>query len=213
MIEALDIFPTEIWEMIVYFVFESDCMEDSFDAMNVCKGIEMPIEPMIKRMMNQLLPIIKRKAISKLTFDFNDDSIYPFKAPQYIHFYSQLGRFCKGYSIQLPKGFIDSILTEFISTLKKSSWQELHFAHRRLEIVEHSLDFDSDNFQLIQEWIQFIYMFLFSNIFPCKSFLKMNFHAHQSLKKQLGARFFRRYHMDEETDEETEDLWRSEYLL
>lgn len=209
---ALNIFPTEIWEMIVYWVFEMDCWNDEFHSRKVCDAIGLPFQPMVKRMMNQLLPKIKSKSIEKLAFDFSDENYHNFNSPQYIVFYSTLGRFCKRIQYQLPSGFIDSNLDEFMTRFKKSTWHELHLAYRRLEVLEYTLDMDSENFLLIQEWIQFIYMFLFSNIFPCKAFLKMNYHAHHSLRKQLGIRFNPNNEDMDTDDEEYFDLWRSDYL-
>jgi len=212
---ALNVFPTEIWEMIVYWVFEMDCWNDEYHSQKVSDTIGLPFQPMVKRMMNQLLPKIKIKSMEKLSGDFYDENYQDFQSPQYIVFYSALGRFCKRIQFQLPSGFIDSNLNEFMTRFKKSTWQELHLAHRRLEVLDYTLDMESENFLLIQEWIQFIYMFLYSNIFPCKAFLKMNYQAHRSLRKQLGIRF----HIDhnnedlDSDDEEHLDLWRSDYLL
>lgn len=212
--QALNVFPTEIWEMIIQWIFEMDCWEDEFNSEKVCQAIGLPFKPMIARMMNQFLPKIRIHALQKISNDFNYDDFVKFQAPTYIVFYSLLGRFLKRIQFQLPSGYIDSILTEFISKQKKSGWQELHLAHRRLEVLNYSLDMQAQNFLLIQEWIQFIYMFLFANILPCKCFMMMNYHAHCSLRKQLGSRFHRRNEIDlkESSDDEAEDLWRSDYL-
>lgn len=211
---ALNVFPTEIWEMIVYWVFEMDCWEDEFNSKKVSEAIGLPFQPMIARMMKSLLPKIKKESLKKLAEDFDDDNCHELHSPQYIVFYSALGRFCKRIQYRLPQGFIDSNLDEFMSRFKKSSWQELHLAHRRLEVLDYTLEMESDNFLLIQEWIQFIYMFLYANIFPCKAFLKMNYQAHRSLRKQIGIRFHSRHNDDIDTDDEEHlDLWRSDYLL
>jgi len=209
--KALNLFPTEIWEMIVEYLFKSDFEENELNSLQVCESIGLPFYPLVPRMMNRLLIEIRQEALFRLNQDFHyNDRI--FQSPSYIKYYSHLGRFCSKIQFTLPHGFVDKILNEFMDKQEKGSWQQLHLAHRRLEVLDYSLDWESENFYLIQEWIQFIYMFLFSNIFPEKAFLRMNFEAHVSLQKQLGSRFHNRHYESDSEEEELLDLWRADYL-
>lgn len=209
---ALNVFPTEIWEMIVFYLFVHDYQENQvlLSSQRVCQSIGLPFQPLISLYMKRLLPQIRQKALGILQEDYSQGvpaecraiHMKPFGPPQYCLFYSDLGHFLKEIQYRLPDGWIDGIMDEFMKKCPKGNWQEIHLAYSRLEIMEFELEEQMAHYDSIQEWIHFLYIFLEENIFPRNAFLRVNYESfHSVLNSPSNQRRNRRLRLDED------DLW------
>jgi hypothetical protein len=176
--QALNIFPTEIWEMIVYYLFESDFQTFDFDSRRVCQTIGLPFTPMINRMMNRYLPKLQSRGLQSLQRDFIRPNL-EYK-PLYNSFYLQTDFVCRNLSYQLPNNFYDNLMDRFLEKIPKCSFAESRFHFENVmdiyvrvfgEASDIDSDTDSDNekedsdsdFKL---WFTFVYAMLAARIVP-----------------------------------------------
>ena len=174
--KALDIFPTEIWEMIVYYLLESDFETYNFDSQALCQSINLPFNPMVHRMMKQYIPKLQLKGLESLQRDFTHPNIH--YRPLYNTFYLQTKYVCSNFNYQLPINFYDGIMDEFIKLFKQCHIRESRFHFENMidlysEVYGDASDLiDSDDeeddetdFKL---WFTFVYAMLAAQIVPHK---------------------------------------------
>jgi hypothetical protein len=180
--QALNIFPTEIWEMIIYYIFKNDFQTLDFNAKKVCQSIELPFEPMIDRMMNQYLPTLKSIGVEALEKDFTNPDLT--NKPLYNSFYLRTKYTLSNLQYRLPLNFYDQLLDKFIENKPKCTWNQARLKMEHIGELyattfgeSSDLDMDSDDedddtndFKL---WFTYLYAMVTARIIPEEVFYRV----------------------------------------
>jgi len=174
--QALNIFPTEIWEMIVYYIFKNDFLTLDSNFKKVCQSIGLPFQPLIPRMMKLYLPNLKALGIQALEKDLRAPNL-KFR-PLYNTFHLQTKYTLSNLCYQLPMDFYDQIMDEFLTKKPKCTWTEARLNMENMmelysEVFGESSDLDivsdeeeEDDSEEFKLWFTFTYAMLAARVIP-----------------------------------------------